>query len=51
MATSESFPAPGAIPVGYGPEGIAIDSEGRRGTWRAPGATASPCSTSTRARS
>jgi YVTN family beta-propeller protein len=31
METSDSFPAPSAIPVGYGPEGIAVDGEGRRG--------------------
>jgi len=31
MGTSDSFPAQGAIPVGYGPEGIAVDGEGRRG--------------------
>ena len=31
MRTSDSFPAQGAIPVGYGPEGIAVDGESRRG--------------------
>ena len=31
MATSDSFPTRGAIPVGYGPEGIAVDGEARRG--------------------
>ena len=31
MATSDDFPTRGAIPVGYGPEGIAVDGEVRRG--------------------
>src|SRR5262245_19637989 len=31
METSGSFPARKAIPVGYGPEGIAVDGQGRRG--------------------
>jgi len=31
METSDSFPAQSAIPVGYGPEGIAVDGQARRG--------------------
>ena len=50
MTTADSFPALGAIPVGFGPEGIAVDGRAGGVTWRARGATASPCSTSTRAR-
>ncbi len=49
MRTSESFPALGAIPVGYGPEGIAVDGEARRGYVAVPAPTRWPCWTSTRA--
>ena len=31
LDVTESFPSGGAIPVGYGPEGIALDGEARRG--------------------